>query len=203
MKMNLIAVAISGAMLISGAASGLDLDPKFYAGVEAQYNKLKPGSDVALDANGKSILTKKKVPGAGLFLGTRLNEFFGVEAGYSFLKTSKNTLADKETVSVKMGTPYIDAMGYVPVGCDVDVIGSVGLGRLHTKLQHKDVQGKVLAVSDADKKSSKSKAGIRLGLGAQYKFDTNFGARVMVRHQKGNKIIKNVNSVGAGLFYQF
>lgn len=203
MNMKLASIALSGALLVSGASFGLDFDPSFYVGGEAQYNKLKAGNDKALQGtDGKSLIRKKSSPGAGLFLGTRVTENFGAELGYSVLKKSHNTPVAGRTLDVKMNNPYIDAMGYLPVANDVELIGSVGVGRLSTKVENK-VNGVVQPLSTTNKNLAKSKAGVRLGLGAQYKFSENVGARFMVRHQKGNKIIKNVNSAGLGLFYQF
>ena len=100
---------------------------------------------------------------------------------------------------------YADVLGYLPVCEDIDLIGSLGMGRLSTKVKGKSVQsdpaGVVLATTNPSLKSSKT--GLRLGLGAQYKVTPNVGARFMVRHQKGNQFVKSVNSAGLGLFYQF
>lgn len=200
MNKKLASIALSGAMLVSGASFGMDFDPKFYVGAEAQYNKLK--GDKNFSNAGQSLLRKKNSPGADLFLGTRITENFGAEVGYSVLKRSHNNLTGGQVVNVKMNNPHVDAIGYIPVGNDVELIGSVGLGRLSTKVDNK-VNGVVTALTANDKSLTKTKTGIRLGLGAQYKFSENVGARFMVRHQKGNKIIKNVNSAGLGLFCQF
>lgn len=204
MKMKLIAIALSG-IVLSGAAAA-DFDPKFYVGGEAQYNKAKTNKsnkDIDLkDEKGKSIL-KENTPGAGVFVGSRLHENFGVEAGYSHLKNAKKTFADKSSNTNKMNNVYADALGYLPVSCDVDLIGSVGVGRLSTKLSSKDENGVNSPLTSEGKKASKAKAGVRVGLGAQYMFCDNVGARVMLRHQKGNKVVKNVNSANLGLFYQF
>lgn len=201
MNKKLASIALSGAMLVSGASFGMDFDPKFYAGAEAQYNKLKGGTGLQ-NAAGQSLLRKKNSPGADLFLGTRITENFGAEVGCSFLKRSHNNLTGGQVVNVKMNNPHVDAIGYLPVADNVELIGSVGVGRLSTKVENK-VNGVVRSLTADDKSLTKTKTGIRLGLGAQYKFSENVGARFMVRHQKGNKVIKNVNSAGLGLFYQF
>jgi len=205
MNMKLASVALSGALLVSGASFGLDCDPKFYVGGEAQYNNLKGGKNLEKKGEkGNSLLHKKKSPGAGLFLGARVTENFGAEIGYSALKKSHNTstVSADNTLDVKMNNPYVDAMGYIPVADNLELIGSLGVGRLSTKLEQKN-KGVVQALSNEMKKLAKSKAGVRVGLGAQYKLTDNVGARFMVRHQKGNKTIKSVNSAGLGLFYQF
>jgi opacity protein-like surface antigen len=209
MNMKLASIALSGAMLVSGASFGMDFDPKFYVGAEAQCNSLKAGklllSEDFQDQNDKSLFRKKKSPGADMFLGMRFNENFGAEAGYSFLKKSHNVFTNannKYVLDVKMRNAHIDAIGYLPVADDLELLGSVGLGRLSTKIQEK-FNDRVLQLSNEEKKLTKTKTGIRLGLGAQYKLTENVGTRFMVRHQKGNKTIKSVNSAGLGLFYQF
>jgi hypothetical protein len=204
MNMKLASIALLGATLISGASFGMDCDPKFYVGGEAQQNKLKGGKYFQDVTTGKSLLRKKTSPGASLFLGTRVTENFGAEAGYSFLKKSHNVdVTNKNnSTTVKMNNTYVDAMGYVPVSNDVELIASVGVGRLSTKVTEK--RNSVVAPLSKEKKElMKSKAGVRFGLGAQCKLTENVGARFMVRHQKGNKTIKSVNSAGLGLFYQF
>lgn len=204
MNMKLATIALSGAMLVSGASFGMDFDPKFYVGAEGQYNKLKGGKNLE-DTKGKSLLRKKTSPGAGLFLGTRVTENFGAELGYSVLKQSHNVDYNNVkglNLDVKMRNPYVDAIGYLPVSNDIDLLGSVGVGRLSTKVTAK-LNGVAQTLTNEQKKLAKSKAGVRFGLGAQYNLTENLGARFMVRHQKGNKTIKNVNSAGLGLFYQF
>jgi len=204
MSKKLASIALSGALLVSGASFGLDCDPKFYVGGEAQYNKLKGGKYFQDTVTGKSLLRKKTSPGAGLFLGTRVTENFGAEMGFSALKKSHNVDKNNKDLStdVKMNNPYVDAIGYLPVSNDVELLASVGVGRLSTKVENKD-KNVVQALSNEAKQLTKSKAGVRFGLGAQYKLTENLGARFMVRHQKGNKTIKSVNSAGLGLFYQF
>ncbi len=204
MNKKLATMTLSAAMLLSGTAFGLEFDPKFYVGAEAQYNRLKSadGQEFINKSNGKTLLQKNKLPSVGLLLGSRLNEYFGAELGYTALKQSKNAYQNGN-FNVKMHNPYVDALGYIPVSNEVDLIGLVGLGRLSTKVQMKGVNGAAVALTSAQQQAAKTKTGLRLGVGAQYKFDTNVGVRAMVRHQKGNKLIKNVNSVGVGLFYQF
>jgi hypothetical protein len=200
MKNKLATLALSGVMLVSGTAFGMDFDPKFYLGGEAQLNKLKNGQNFQ-DTNGKSMI-RKKSPSLGAFLGTRFNEYLGAELGYTALKTSKQTLVNNNTLTVKMRNPYLDVLGYIPVANDVDVIGSIGVGRLQTKTSMKAANNATLQLTSMQHSDAKAKAGVRLGVGAQYKFDTNFGGRVMLRHQKGNKAVKNVDSAGLSLFYQ-
>src|SRR5580692_2004112 len=86
MKIKLMTAALSAVMLVSGAAFALDMDPKFYVGGEIQANNQK--GPKALTKNGVKFVTPDGKPifgkssaGASLFFGTKLNEFFGLEAG--------------------------------------------------------------------------------------------------------------------------
>jgi len=203
MKMKLTAMCMSAAMLSSSAAFGLDIDPKFYVGAEAQYNKLKASNSSAFLQNGKSMITKDKLPGGSLQLGARLNENFGAELGYALFKNSVSNLAvGNGNVKAKLKTPFIDALGYLPVASNINLIGSLGLGRLNTKMNITR-NGVAVPLTQAQKDAAKAKVGARLGLGAEYLFDANLGARAMVRYQKGNKAVKSVQSMSVGLFYQF
>lgn len=214
MNVKLAGVALSGAMLISGAAVGMDFDPKFYLGAEAQVNKYKGAREIqhqgvtVKSADNKSIFGKSG-RGASAFLGSQFSEYAGVELGYTTLSGTKVSIGtpafQQSSFKTKSRNMYADVLGYVPMCEDIDLIGSLGMGRLSTKVNGKFVQsnaaGAVVSTTDASLKSSKT--GLRLGLGAQYKITPNVGARFMVRHQKGNQFVKSVNSAGLGLFYQF
>jgi outer membrane autotransporter protein len=209
MKMKLVSLALLGAMLVSGTAAAMDCDPRFYVGGELQLNHLRANKDFFSLDNGtvSGKTAKKNRVGTDLIAGTRITENFGLEAGYAFLGTAKFKENDSTSMSkVKVRNAHIDAMGYVPVGCDVNLIGSLGVGRMTTKVSYKE-DGQNVVLSSAGrqelKQFSKAKTGMRVGLGAEYKIDENLSARLMARHQKGNKVIKNVNSVGLGLFYTF
>jgi len=204
MKMRLTAICVSVAMLSSGAAFGLDMDPKFYVGAEAQYNKLKSANGPEFKGtDGKSMISKDKLPGGSLQAGVRLTENFGAELGYAVFKNSvSNLVAGNGSVKAKLKTPYADVLGYLPVASNINLIGSLGLGRLNTKMNITR-NGVAVPLTQAQKDAAKAKVGARVGLGAEYLFDANLGARAMVRYQKGNKAVKSVQSMSLGLFYQF
>jgi opacity protein-like surface antigen len=221
MKMKLVTIALSGVMLTSGAALGSDFDPRFYVGAELQGNQFKNPVKEIKDVNGgistrydnKPFISKKTASGS-LFVGSNLNENFGVELGYVRMGKHRKTWKDTYTrggvptssITQKLVTKhhnmYADLLGYLPVSDCVDLIGSLGVGRLNSKIVATEANNlQNLKATLANVKSTK--AGIRLGAGAQFKFNENIGARLMLRHQKGNKLVKSVNSAGLGLFYQF
>jgi len=218
MNKKLVSIVMSAATLVSGAVFA-DYDPQFYVGAELQTGHKKGLKKIPLKSEKKVIILQKtkgdtaspintKAQGATLFLGSRLNENLGFELGGSRLATQKYKTVKRNGVvqkgvsfSIKNENVYADAMGYLPIDSATDLIGSVGVGRLSTTVSRKDV---TTAVSRAQKYTAKShKMGVRVGVGAQYKFNENVGARVMVRYQQGNKLVKNMTSAGLGMFYQF
>lgn len=219
MNKKLVGLVVSVATLANGVASAVDFDPKFYVGGEVQVGqkkgpkkittrlgKAKDKLEITGEAkNGSSVSpVKKAASGASVFMGSRLTDNMGLELGGSMLKNQKfkpiKGLDKSSEMTIKNRNVYVDAMGYLPLDCSVDLIASVGAGHLSTK-----VNGKTVAKPTAAEKFSakSSKMGVRVGMGAQYKFNENLGARLMVRHQQGNKIVKRVNSAGLGMFYQF
>jgi opacity protein-like surface antigen len=219
MKIKLVALALSGVMVAGTAFAGTDLDPKFYVGAELQANK-SSGTKKITDKNGNATqrsdnksLFKKSGVSASAIVGSRLNDFVGVEAGYSAMSGPK-LRKDKLTVTVaatgltapvtldgtkiktKNHNVHFDALGFVPVDEQIDLIGSIGVGRLSTKI-------KLLTAGASTETEKSSKTGLRAGVGVGYKFDDCLSARLMVRHQKGNKLVKNITQAGLGLFYNF
>lgn len=205
MKMKLVVLALSGVVLASGIARAEDCDPTFYLGGELQGNQYNKGAKKITTPKGVTITATKKNEslfgkngtGVSAIAGTRLHENFGAEVGITGLTGKKVhiTNAAKSSLKTRSHNLHADVLGYVPVSKEVDLIGSVGVGHLTTKVSGNVSQEKVSMKS--------SKAGLRVGLGAQYKLCDNINARFMVRHQKGNKFVKSVNSAGLGLFYQF
>lgn len=211
MKMKLGVIVLSASALMSTTVFGMDFNPSVYVGAEAQMNKLKSGNSVQQfqDSKGNSLLRQTNIPGAGLQLGTRLNENAGLEVGYSWLRKSNSIVSDvaanvmtNKNLLLKMKNTYVDLLGYVPVANDINLIGSLGFGRLSTKAQVK-TNGVNVPLTQAAQDATKTKMGVRFGVGAEYKIDSNISARFMLRQQKGNGTVKNVKSAGLGLFYQF
>jgi opacity protein-like surface antigen len=214
MRTKLAKIFLLGNILTSGVVLGLDFDPTFYTGIEAQYNRyaganrVTTASKTALTSVNNKSLFNKSGAGLGLFAGSRLVENFGVELGYTALSGAKFALNNPafRTANVKSRNHnlYVDALGFIPVSSEVDIIGAVGIGRLSSKLSG-GIQQLTAGVLGAkqDLLTRSHKTGLRLGLGAQYKVHENVGVRFMARHQKGNQLVKKINSATVSLFYQF
>ena len=185
---KLITVALSGSVLATSAAFA-DFEPRFYVGADATYNHFNLDKDLKNDPDIKKV--QKNRLGTNLVLGGKFHEFFGAEIGYSFIQKAKVTPTDaaEENFKFKVNNMYLDLMGFYPISCEVDLLASVGVGRMKVKVES----------------TSKSKTGLRGRIGAQYKFDENFAARFMVGHQKGVKSmgLKNYTTAGLGVTYTF
>jgi opacity protein-like surface antigen len=197
---KLITVALSGSVLATSAAFA-DFEPRFYVGADATYNHFNLDKDLKNDPDIKKV--QKNRLGTNLVLGGKFHEFFGAEIGYSFIQKAKVTWTEQaikdgeKNYNVKANNMYLDLMGFYPVSCEVDLLASVGVGRMKVKFSN--------GATNLDNKSSKSKTGLRGRIGAQYKFDENFAARFLVGHQKGVKAmgLKSNTSAGLGVTYTF
>ena len=105
--------------------------------------------------------------------GAKLMENFGLEAFYQRSLNEKNTDADGDKWSSRIENYGVDALGYLPLGCDkeVELIAGLGLGQYKMKYR--------LAGDGADKERA---LGIRANIGAQYNIDENWSVRGMYRH---------------------
>jgi len=190
--------------------------------------QLTKSGQVISRINNQPLLTSNS-SAAEVFAGTNLHENFGIEVGYGRFKNSKTqdiipynpTIGiynlQGQTTSVYTTHHYnwhLDLIGHYPVAVGIDLLGDIGIGRLSSKIKVLSqasaattalVGGSLSVINISNNNYSivkTAKPGIRLGLGAQYKFGS-FGARFMVRYQKGNALVKHFTSAGAGLFFQF
>ncbi len=205
MKTKLAALALLPCLFASSIVLA-DICPRFYLGAEILGTKSKVANQYA-DIRGldDKPFFKKKDGGLAPIVGVNFNECFGLELGAVFLSEQEQsatfTYNGRRFVDFKVKTKtrntYLDALGYLPVCEDIDLIGALGAGRLTTTVKASE------AVSNVAGSYRTTKTGIRAGIGGRYKFTDCFNARLMFRYQKGNKIFKTMNSVGLGLFYEF
>lgn len=226
-KTKWFAIVLSVCTFVSGQAfvcssAFADCEPTFYVGGEVQANKMSgekkivtPKGSIFSREDGKPFFGRSAA-GASIFAGSRITENFGVELGGTSLSNVHGHENRREylfknfsgfrtsKLTTKTTNVYGDLLGYIPVSPEFDLIGSVGVGQLSSKVTGKSTLHTNNRVYRSEHFSMKSKkAGPRFGAGIGYNFNENLSARLMVRHQKGNKFIKNVTSTGVGLVYNF
>lgn len=194
---SILAAGIFGAVS-ANAAMG---DMKFYAGAGLDYNMYSYG-------DAKNGYDKVKGNGMGFLVptvGVKFHDNFGVEAGYSFNKKIKGIKSGSNDETLKVKNMYLDLVGFMPAADQIELIGGLGIGRLTAK------KGDNIAA----KFEIKNKFSWRAKIGAQYNFNTNVAARLTATYQQvGNKIkdtaanteqklIKNIKTIGLGVFYTF
>lgn len=201
--------AVTAALLVvasSVATAAAFDDTRFSLGGELSLlNKTSYSTANSTDLNAfkssnsdNKLVIRKNKPGVNVFVGARFNENLGAEFGFGFISKVKGGAQLNRQASNKVSNLYADVLGFMPVSAKVDLIGVVGLGRMKSKPG-------VANFAFANKAAlTKAKVGVRVGAGAQYNIDKNWGTRAMVRYQKGNKtFLKSNTSVAVGAVYTF
>ena len=168
MKKTISALMVAAsAIAMSANAEAMEYNP--YAGVEYGYSFLNGAEDSNNFNSGK------------IFVGSQYNENFGVEAFYQRSTTDKKA-GDKFSYQAY----GIDALGYLPLGCDQEValIGTAGLG--YYDFAYKEM---------GDRTDNESTWGYRLGAGAEYNVTENVAVRALARYTKLDQRIDNSNDM--------
>ena len=172
MKKTIGALMVAAsAIALAANAEAMEYNP--YAGVEYGYSFVN-GTDANNFNSGK------------IFVGSQYNENFGVEAFYQ--RTTSDKKADKEggAYKVKYEAYGIDALGYLPLGCDqeVSLIGTAGLAYYDFK-----------AKDEGGKANNEGMWGYRLGAGAEYNVNENIAVRALARYTKLDQRVDSANDM--------
>ncbi len=178
-KSKLLAVALASTFLASGIAAATE---GFYVGGDIKAVSTKFNRFINLENAGFKPNDLKNKFGGSIFAGYTFSDAFGAEFGLDLFKkkTSEGTLSDgtvstKYTAESKLYQLYIDGVFMMPINNDFDFLLTTGLGYMNPKLT-------IDSVGRDKSEFDKASATIRLGLGAQYKIDDNFGVRCLVRY---------------------
>ncbi len=163
-------VAVS-AVAMAANANAMEYNP--YAGVEYGYSFLN-GAEISNNFNSGKI-----------FVGSQYNENFGVEAFYQ-RSTSDKKASDEGVTKVKYEAYGIDAMGYLPMGCDQEfaLVGTAGLA-------YYDFKGKI----EGGAADNEGTWGYRMGAGAEYNVNENIAVRALARYTKLDQRVINSNDM--------
>ena len=150
-----------------------------------------------------------------LVVGAKFNKHFGLEAFYQKSGDGKNEAEyedneewgvwgkDKTTISyTAMG---IDAIGYLPINQDFEILASLGLAQydFESKISYSEIG--VYGYYEGSESKDFDSLGIRLGIGAQYNFNEHFALRAMARYIKmyDDEYVKSLTEFSLGLRYMF
>ena len=186
-------------LLLAGVASLFSLN--------AQATEIKPviGLDYVYsiadiddsDSEGDySDFYEDKLNAFALSAGVKLNQYVGLEAFYQ-----QSEKADKTTYGIlKVEDKYkaygLDAIGYLPVIPQLDLIGSLGVAYYKAEVK--------FSISGISASDSEDKIGFRAGAGLQYNFNDHIAARLMAKYNYTNiDGLDNIVDVTAGVRYYF
>jgi OOP family OmpA-OmpF porin len=144
-------------------------------------------SDYKVDTTGATSSDKTDT-GYKLFVGARLSPNFAVEGGYADL--GKATASDA-TSSAKLklsALPYVDAVGFLPLSPQWDLLGRFGL--TSSKLKVSGTNGGVSA-SDSDRSIQ-----AHFGFGAQYNISKTMAVRAEWERFRGKYDKNGVSDSG-------
>lgn len=205
LKEKFLAAAVL--VVFSCAANALAFDDTmFYLGGEVSLlNRTTYTSANNPDVNNfkssnsdSNLVIRKNEPGWNILAGVRFTRCLGVEIGYGAILKAKGTAQLNREATNKISNIYLDGMGYLAVAPNIELIGSVGVGKIKSSAN-------VVGASFQDIENiNQSKVGFRGGAGAQYNIDDSWSVRAMLRYQKGYKSFLTGNtSFSIGATYTF
>lgn len=169
------ALLLAGAVCLFGAAEAQAMNVDPYVGMDYVY------SDMDMN-HGADNRLENKFNSLSINAGAKLHENFGVEVYY------QQSDAEKKHGNKSRFYSYgVDALGYLPVTQNIDLIGSVGIGQYEFKAG-----------------GNEDDLGYRVGVGAQYSFNNNWAARAMIREVFLDKdVMGDTLEFAAGVRYNF
>lgn len=173
MRKTLLLAGVACLFGASQAQAVMNMDP--YVGMDYVY------SDMDMN-HGMDHKLENKFNSLSLNTGVKFNEYVGAEVYYQQSDTEK-----KQGNKSRFYSYGVDAIGYLPVAENVDLIGSLGIGQYEFKAG-----------------GSEDDIGYRVGVGAQYSFNDNWAARAMIREVFLDKdVMGDMLEFAAGVRYSF
>ncbi|MBQ8436467.1 MAG: porin family protein [Alphaproteobacteria bacterium] len=175
--MNKTLLLASAATLIAFNANAADIKP--YVGADIGYSHAELYEPW-------NIFDDNFVIGS-FNVGTKISDYFGLE-------TSVQTSAKTESYGIDLSyNSYgIDAFGYLPVNNNVELFASAGVG-----FYEFEAEGYGYSLSEEE-------TALRVGLGAQYNINDNWGIRGMLKHAFVDSYsVDNITELSAGVRYSF
>jgi OOP family OmpA-OmpF porin len=201
--------AISLALLASQVAQAADepfvnpdwANSAWYIGAGIGGGKANIDQDriqAALRSNGSSVTSfatdEKDGPTYKLFIGKQLNRYLAIEAGYFDIgKYSFNAVTSDGTLNGQAGFRGVnlDLLAQLPLSERFSVLGRVGAA--YTKTSTHFSGNRLNAVTAPN--ASEKKAGLKVGLGLEYKFTEALAMRTEVERYRVNDAVGNTGHV--------
>lgn len=180
------AVLLAGAACLFAGAANAEITP--YVGLDGNYSTLDWAYDIedSVEDDYQSV---------SFVAGSRIIRNFGVEAFYQLSNGEKNKDA-YEGLNHSRFTAYgVDALGYLPLGCEgkVDLIAGAGIAEYTFKVRN-----------TFDGTAKDHSTGYRLNAGAQYNIDENWSVRGMYHHvYTQNSYVDAIDEFSIGFRYNF
>lgn len=188
-----------------------------YIGIDVATSKMDFGDDQWVkDYDGGDNYFDDGNTSLSFVVGAKFNKHFGLEAFYQKSVDGKNELGfdygedlwAKDETSLSYTAMGVDAIGYLPINQDFELLASLGLA--HYDFESKADYSSYSAYDDygyvegSDTKDFKS-LGVRVGIGAQYNLTNNLAIRGMARYIKMNDddYVKSLTELSLGLRYMF
>ena len=191
MKKTLLLAGV--ASLFAMSANAYDIKDYWSPYIGLDYNYTATHHPESTSTVAGNILPSNYHSGTFAF-GTRVAPYAGVEGFAEFSKYENKP----ETRSYTRAYG-VDVLGILPLYCnDLELLGSLGLGRYYNKLKYKTAAGK--------SQFAEYDWGYRFGAGLQYNINDNWSVRAMYRHVLFNKpkfAYNNLDVVSLGVRYNF
>ena len=212
--------AISMALLASQVAVAADepfvnpdwANSAWYIGGNAGVTRAtidQPRIQAALTANGSTMTSFKKDekdgPGYRLFIGKQLNRYLAIEAGYYDLGEFGFNAVTSTGGTLNGNAAFrgvnLDLVGQMPLTERFSLLARVGAA--YTKTSTHFTGNRLNAVTAPN--ASEKKAGLKAGLGLEYKFSEALAMRAEVERYRVNDAVGNrgdVDMLSLGLVYK-
>lgn len=195
MKKSLLIASV--AACVATSANAVEFKP--YVGLDYVYSMTD--LDVKIANADVSEYLEDDLNAFAVSVGAKLHKNFGVEAFYQ-----QSEDGEKKWPGEKTTTNYkaygVDFVGYFPAHEKIELLGSVGVGYYDAEAKYNGDAFAALNINSV--KLDDSGLGYRLGVGAQYNFTENWGARVMARYVDTDiDGMDNMVDLTAGVRYTF
>jgi OOP family OmpA-OmpF porin len=167
--------SVSVAAVLLTAASHAGAQSGWYAGLTIGGSNVVEAPVVVpvVGATSSSLSSDERDPGIKVLAGYRVNRWFGIEGGYTYLGefqfTNRVTAPTSGALNadVRVVGLFADAVGMVPLGWGLTALGKVGVIGSEVRTT-RTVSGTVTPAPDAASNATTDEANLKYGLGLQY-----------------------------------